>query len=283
MKDPRGAGYPEQFKTEGSHDLTKVARFESYRGFLFGSLNPDVPPLKEHLGGTAKIIDMIADQTPGGLEVLRAPDLHLRRQLEGPGRERRRWLPRDARCTGIPPRPRPGAKRRIDQRAQGAGRGQLGQAPAAATGLSGSGHTCSGASGPTREDRARWDKPEEIAKRARRDQGRVGCSKFSRNQCVYPNVYLMDQSSSQIRYFRPMAAGPDQGHHLLHRPQGRERRGPQGADPPVRGLFQCPGMATADDLEEFRACQKAALASASPWNDISRGAEHWVERPGPGR
>ena len=25
VKDPRGAGYPEQFKTDGSHDLTKVA------------------------------------------------------------------------------------------------------------------------------------------------------------------------------------------------------------------------------------------------------------------
>ena len=51
--------------------MTKVPRFESYRGFLFGSLNPDVPPLKEHLGEAAKIIDMIVDQSPDGLEVLR--------------------------------------------------------------------------------------------------------------------------------------------------------------------------------------------------------------------
>ncbi|MGO1727196.1 MAG: Rieske 2Fe-2S domain-containing protein, partial [Glutamicibacter ardleyensis] len=50
VKDSRGAGYPEQFKKDGSHDLTKVARFENYRGFLFGSLNPDVPSLEEHLG-----------------------------------------------------------------------------------------------------------------------------------------------------------------------------------------------------------------------------------------
>jgi len=53
-----GSGYPECFNKEGSHDLTKVARFESYRGFLFGSLNPDVPPLVEHLGEAAKIIDL---------------------------------------------------------------------------------------------------------------------------------------------------------------------------------------------------------------------------------
>jgi phenylpropionate dioxygenase-like ring-hydroxylating dioxygenase large terminal subunit/3-phenylpropionate/cinnamic acid dioxygenase small subunit len=48
-----------------------VARFESYRGFLFGSLNADVVPLVEHLGESAKIIDMIVDQSPEGLEVLR--------------------------------------------------------------------------------------------------------------------------------------------------------------------------------------------------------------------
>ncbi|MGY2746841.1 Rieske 2Fe-2S domain-containing protein [Arthrobacter sp. UYCu723] len=71
VKDPRDAGYPEQFNKDGSHDLTKVARFESYRGFLFGSINPDVKTLEEHLGETTKIIDMIVDQSPDGLEVLR--------------------------------------------------------------------------------------------------------------------------------------------------------------------------------------------------------------------
>ena len=55
-----------------------MPRFESYRGFLFGSLNPDVPPLAEHLGKSAKIIDLIVDQSPDGLEVLRGSlVLHL--------------------------------------------------------------------------------------------------------------------------------------------------------------------------------------------------------------
>jgi benzoate/toluate 1,2-dioxygenase alpha subunit len=51
--------------------MTKVARFEGYRGFLFGSLNPDVLPLTEHLGDTTTVIDMLVDQSPDGLEVLR--------------------------------------------------------------------------------------------------------------------------------------------------------------------------------------------------------------------
>jgi benzoate/toluate 1,2-dioxygenase alpha subunit len=45
VKNPEEAGYPEGFNTDGSHDLTKIVRFESYRGFLFGSLNPEVVPL----------------------------------------------------------------------------------------------------------------------------------------------------------------------------------------------------------------------------------------------
>jgi benzoate/toluate 1,2-dioxygenase alpha subunit len=71
VKDSRNAGYPETFNKEGSHDLTKVARFESYRGFLFGSLKADVLPLEEHLGDATKVIDSIVDQSPEGLEVLR--------------------------------------------------------------------------------------------------------------------------------------------------------------------------------------------------------------------
>ena len=65
------AGYPETFNCDGSHNLVKIGAFENYRGFLFGSINPDVIPLAEYLGETTKIIDMIVDQAPEGLEVLR--------------------------------------------------------------------------------------------------------------------------------------------------------------------------------------------------------------------
>ena len=67
----QGGGYPEQFNKDGSHDLTRVARFETYNGFLFGSLNPDVQPLKDYLGETTKLIDMVVNQSEAGLEVLR--------------------------------------------------------------------------------------------------------------------------------------------------------------------------------------------------------------------
>lgn len=77
VKDVKTAGYPEAFNTDGSHDLVKVPRFESYRGFLFGSLNPDVLPLEEHLGTTRVVIDQMVDQAVDGLEVIRGNSSYI--------------------------------------------------------------------------------------------------------------------------------------------------------------------------------------------------------------
>lgn len=62
---PHDDAYPADFDRDG-HSLTHVPRFESYRGFIFGSLNPDVIPLREHLGGAAALIDYMIDASPTG-------------------------------------------------------------------------------------------------------------------------------------------------------------------------------------------------------------------------
>jgi benzoate/toluate 1,2-dioxygenase alpha subunit/2,4,5-trichlorophenoxyacetic acid oxygenase 1 len=59
--------YPRAFASE-SHDLARVARVASYRGLVFGSLAAEVPPLEEHLGEARAFIDLVADQSPQGLE-----------------------------------------------------------------------------------------------------------------------------------------------------------------------------------------------------------------------
>ena len=38
-------------------------------------------------------------------------------------------------------------------------------------------------------------------------------------------------------------------------------------------------MATPDDLEEFRSCQKTYQAGAAPFNDLSRGVTHQLQGP----
>ncbi|MAI32547.1 MAG: benzoate 1,2-dioxygenase large subunit, partial [Rhodopirellula sp.] len=42
-------------------------------------------------------------------------------------------------------------------------------------------------------------------------------------------------------------------------------------------FFNVSGMGTPDDLEEFRGCQEGYYAKGVKWNDMSRGAQHWIE------
>ena len=274
VKDPDGAGYPEQFHSQGSHDLKKVARFEAYRGFLFGSLNPDVKPLAEHLGEATKMIDLMVDQAPDGLEVLRGSSSYIydgnwKLQAENGADgyhvsslhwnyiatiSRRKAESDDIKAMDIS---------KIAKQKGGYYSFQNGHLA-----------VWSQVADPTsRPVYAQFDKLTATHGRAKA-QWMVG---NLRMLCLYPNVYLMDQMSSQVRVFRPLAVDKTEVTIYCIAPKNepaeqRARRIRQYED-----FFNASGMATPDDLEEFRACQQAYMAKAMRWNDLSRGATHWVE------
>lgn len=275
VKDPEGAGYPESFNKDGSHDLKTVPRFESYRGFLFGSLNPDVPPLVEHLGEAAKIIDLIVDQSPDGLEVLRGSSTYV---YDG------NW------------------KLQTENGADGyhvsavhwnyaatTGRRKIAAIPDATRAMDAGGWAKQGGGFYSFENGhlllwSRWSNPEDRPLYERRDElvAQHGEARadwmigISRNLCLYPNVYLMDQFGSQIRTYRPLSVDKTEVTIYCIAPKNesaaaRARRIRQYED-----FFNASGMATPDDLEEFRSCQIGYMGSAAAWNDMTRGAAHWV-------
>ena len=276
VKDPEGAGYPQTFNKNSSHDLTKVARFESYRGFLFGSLNPDVKPLAEHLGEAAKMIDLIVDQSPDGLEVLRGSStyvydgnwkLQTENGADGYHVTAVHW--NYAATTGR----RKEAAQVDNVRAMSAG----GWAKQGGGFYSFEhGHLLLWTNWANPEDRPNWGRRDELTKQF--GQARADWMvQRSRNLCVYPNVYLMDQFSSQIRTYRPISVDKTEVTIYCIAPKGeapdaRARRIRQYED-----FFNASGMATPDDLEEFRSCQMAMMGRAARWNDMCRGAEHWIE------
>ncbi|WP_353845654.1 benzoate 1,2-dioxygenase large subunit [Methylobacterium sp.] len=276
VKDPEGAGYPDSFNCEGSHDLTKVARFESYRGFLFGSLNPDVKPLTEHLGEATKIIDMIVDQSPDGLEVLRGSStyvydgnwkLQTENGADGYHVSATHW--NYAATTS-----RRKESHVVDKtRAMNAG----GWAKQGGGFYSFEhGHLLLWTTWSNPEDRPNWDRREELAATYGQAMADWMINR-SRNLCLYPNVYLMDQFSSQIRTYRPIAVDKTEVTIYCIAPRGeapeaRARRIRQYED-----FFNASGMATPDDLEEFRSCQIGYRGRAAQWNDLCRGATHWIE------
>lgn len=68
-----GVPWPDGYATDFSDarfNLAQVPRVESYRGFIFATLNEAAPPLAEYLGPARKPIDEWLDRHPGGKVVL---------------------------------------------------------------------------------------------------------------------------------------------------------------------------------------------------------------------
>src|SRR5512134_647788 len=75
---PWPEGYACDFK-DAKFNLAQVPRVESYRGFIFGTLNLDAPSLSDYLGFIKKPIDEWVDRHPGGkVEVREANRLKFR-------------------------------------------------------------------------------------------------------------------------------------------------------------------------------------------------------------
>lgn len=58
-------GYATDFK-DSKFNVAQVPRVESYRGFIFGTLNMDAPPLDAYLGAVKGPLDEWLDRHPGG-------------------------------------------------------------------------------------------------------------------------------------------------------------------------------------------------------------------------
>ncbi|HVI88549.1 MAG TPA: benzoate 1,2-dioxygenase large subunit [Dongiaceae bacterium] len=276
-KDPEGAGYPEQFNKSGSHDLTKVPRFENYRGFLFGSLNPDVVPLQEHLGEAAKVIDLIVDQSPEGIEVLRGNSTYI---YDG------NWkLQTENGADGyhVSSVHWNYAATTNQRKAAAAGCDDIKAMDASKWAKQGggfysfeNGHLLLWSRWSNPEDRPLFEKRGELVDKfgaARADW----MIERSRNLCLYPNVYLMDQFSSQIRTYRPIGVDKTEVTIYCMAPKGESAEARAHRIRQYEDFFNASGMATPDDLEEFRSCQIGYLARNAGWNDLSRGATHWLE------
>jgi benzoate/toluate 1,2-dioxygenase subunit alpha len=101
----------------------------------------------------------------------------------------------------------------------------------------------------------------------------------TRNLGIYPNVYLMDQFSTQIRVVRPISVDRTEVTIYCFAPRGEDAKERATRIRQYEDFFNVSGMGTPDDLEEFRACQTAYVGAGELWNDLSRGALHWIDGP----
>lgn len=272
VKDGKAGGYPAAFDKDGSHDLKTVARFANYRGFLFGSLNADVASIEEHLGSTRIVIDQIVDQAPEGLEVLRGSSTYVydgnwKLQMEN-GADGYHVSAVHWNYAATTSRRKETATKAVDAGGWSNGVG----------GVYGfdNGHVLL------------WTRllnPEVRPVHAHRDAliARLGERRAdaivdqTRNLGLYPNVYLMDQFSTQIRVIRPVSVDRTEVTIYCFGVKGEPASERALRIRQYEDFFNVSGMGTPDDLEEFRACQVAYQGTGDLWNDLSRGATRWID------
>lgn len=265
-------GWPEGFdKTRAS--LKKIGRVGLYRGFVFGSLVADVPELEDHLGEARIFVDMLADQSSEGIEVIGGVSDYVIRgnwkmQAEnGVDGYHVSTVHRVFASTV--------AQREERQGHEGMAKTEAGRiagvVPTGCYDLD-NGHMLIWAERATPEVGPLWEGREELLSRLPEEQvdWMVG---RGRNLLVFPNVLLMDQPSTQIRVFRPLSVDRTLVTVYCIAPRGESDEARQARIRKFEDFYMVTGMATPDDLAALEDCQKGARGELSPWTEVTRGID----------
>ena len=274
VKDAKTTEYPASFNCDGSHDLKRVERFANYKGFLFGSLSADVKSIEEHLGEAKVIIDQIVDQAAEGLEVLRGNSSYI---YDGNWKLQMENGADGYHVSSVHWNYQATVGRRKVEGTKAVDANGWSKSVGGVYGFE-NGHILLWTNTLNPEVRPIYAHREELKQRLGENKADF-IVKQTRNLCVYPNVYIMDQFSTQIRVTRPISVDKTEITIYCFAPKGEDAQTRATRIRQYEDFFNVSGMGTADDLEEFRACQKGYAGSAAQWNDLSRGAPLWVNGP----
>lgn len=273
---PGPEGYPDGDDFRERLTLRSVPQMESLRGFVFVNFDVDAGPLRDHLGNAADFIEMVADHSAVGMEVLPGTQrytvwgnwkLAVENAMDG-----YHFAPTHAtfvdylKRTGYVTSDEGGKNQRLDN----------GHSVLLLTGHSGR----AGMQWEPRfgeEERLRIEANRaELAARLGDDRA-ARIADVSRILYVFPNLILFDIEALSIRRLEPTAADRTE--------VDAWELAPIDETPAARAIrnrvlvsFIGPGgLATPDDIEAYEAIQRGILASAGDprpgvdWNDISRG------------
>lgn len=268
IKGRKAGCYADAFDAD-SHDLARLPRFEEYRGFLFGSLAADVPSLADHLGETSKLLDLVADQSDEGIELIPGGvtftyDANWKLQLEN--------------CSDAYhfTSAHPSYIRILEKRKEADQPEGFRSAVDAsqhwrddAEGIQGGsfsfagGHVLNwGVTAPS-PGSALWESSDRLAQQhgvAKRDW------MFNmRNLTIFPNLQIAENASSQLRVIRPLSAGRTEMRTWCIGPKGESAAARRQRIRQYEDFFNPSGMATPDDTVSYENCQRGYAGRVQPW------------------
>lgn len=215
------AGFPEGFD-KSTRGLRKV-RVENYRGFIFGTLNEEAEPLVDHLAETKTFIDLIVDESPQGVELLKGMSTYT---YDGNWKSAAENGLDGLHVNAVHGNYVATVKNRMERKATANTievRNVGGMARTAGGFYDlGRGHAILWSEWPNPEASPLWSQRDLLEQRL----GKVRAdwaTGYLRNMLIYPNVFLMDQMSTQIRVIRPLSVDKTEVSIYCFAPVGEDR------------------------------------------------------------
>jgi phenylpropionate dioxygenase-like ring-hydroxylating dioxygenase large terminal subunit len=260
-----------------SHDLQPVARCAEYRGFVFASLAPDVPPLEEYLGDTRVFIDMVVDPSEAGLELVPGAVTYTyqgnwKLQLENST---------DAYHFDSV---HPSYLRLLDRRAAMPERtdieAAIWQGKKKQQELMGSfglrnGHALVWTTSPE-ENHPLYPKLPEL--KARLGETRAGWMLRTRQLNVFPNLQIASNAALQMRVITPVAVDKTEITSYCLAPVGESPQRRRQRLRQYEDFFNPSGLATPDDTVTFEDCQRGFHSGEIEWQQgYARGSARVID------
>lgn len=260
--------YSENFD-KANHDLTPLPAFAEYRGFLFGSLSADVPLLTEYLGEAAKLLDLVADQSEEGMELVPGGvtftyDANWKLQLEN--------------CSDAYhfTSAHPSYIRMVERRQKQAdatvvrsiwedSRYWTGEAEGVQGGSYSFryGHVLNWGLIGISDALPLYERAQVLAER--HGENMRNWMFNMRNLTIFPNLQIAENASSQLRVIRPIAAGKTEMRTWCIAPKGESAEARRQRIRQYEDFFNPSGMATPDDTVSYENCQRGFASRVEPW------------------
>ncbi|MGB1905690.1 MAG: aromatic ring-hydroxylating oxygenase subunit alpha [Spongiibacter sp.] len=265
--------YAKDFKENGNCNLRAVPHLDSYAGFYFVSFKEDIEPLPDYLAGAKEYLDIVADQSSAGMEIVGGTQeysiranwkLLVENSVDGYHAESTHATYLDYLMNT---------------------NGSLTATKLAGKGYDlGNGHAVIEYSAPWGRPIAQWipmwgekGKEEldrvyaELVERLGEDKAKQMAT-LNRNMIIFPNLVINDIMAITVRTFYPTA--PDEmminAFALGVCDESEWRREYRLSN--FLEFIGPGGFATPDDVEALEHCQRGFQAHANvPWNDISKG------------
>lgn len=276
VNDHASGHYPEYFDNQ-DHNLRKLGQIGSYRGFIFGSIEADVEPLELWMGESTVFIDMFVDQSPEGLEVLRGGvhytcNSNWKLQLDNV--DGYHFFPVHTGYIALGSKRNQGAAeelKTIDV-------SQMQEMPGAVYDL-GHGHGSAWAWMPNGDQRplARSRQSLEDRLGEQRATWLIDCIRF---QLMFPNLWLMDQSSTTLRVMHPIAVDKTRIEVYCIAPKGEPAEARALRLRQFEDFLGPAGLATPDDQVVMESCQRGYQGKAVKWQQgYARGNASVIDGP----